>query len=231
LAKKLSSDLALFAVTAALLGFGLVMVWSASSVLAQEQHGNAYHFLLKQASGRPSASWPCRPPFVSTIASSAQPRFVFGAAIVTTLLLILVLFLKPVNETHRWIRLGILSFQPAELAKLSLVLYLASHIERRGERINEFLPSLFPVLLLLGWFAFLVFVQPDLGSAAILVITAGVMLFMAGVRLRYFAALTVPAGALLYFAVTGAHYRWARIVTFFNPWRTRGAAATRSSRA
>jgi cell division protein FtsW len=146
------------------------------------------------------------------------PRFVYGAAIVTTLLLILVLFLKPVNETHRWIRLGALSFQPAELAKLSLILFLATHLERRGERVNEFFTSLFPALLLLGWFAFLVFVQPDLGSAAILVITAAVMLFMAGVRLRYFAALAVPAGALLYFAVTGAHYRWARIVTFFNPW-------------
>ena len=74
---------------------------------------------------------------------------------VTTLLLILVLFLRPVNDTHRWIRLGALSFQPAELAKLAVILFLAYHLERRGERVNEFLPSLFPALLLLGWFAFL----------------------------------------------------------------------------
>jgi len=218
MAKKLSSDLALFAVTAALLGFGLVMVWSASSVLAQEHHGNAYHFLLKQA------LWAAIGLVAMSVALRIDyrklrtPRFVYGAVIATTLLLIVVLFLKPVNETHRWIRLGALSFQPAELAKLSLILFLATHLERRGERVNEFLTSLFPVLLLLGWFAFLVFVQPDLGSAAILVITAAVMLFLAGVRLRYFAALAVPASALLYFAVTGAHYRWARIVTFFNPW-------------
>ena len=218
MAKKLSSDLALFAVTAALLGFGLVMVWSASSVLAQERHGNAYHFLLRQALwagiGLVAMSVALRVDYRKLRA----PKYVYGLAILTTLLLILVLFLRPVNETHRWIRFGVLSFQPAELAKLSLILFLASHLERRGERVNEFLTSLFPVLLLLGWFAFLVFVQPDLGSAAILVVTAAVMLFVAGVRLRYFAALAVPASVLLYFAIAGAQYRWARIVSFFNPW-------------
>jgi cell division protein FtsW len=218
MAKKLSSDLGLFAVTAALLGFGLVMVWSASSVLAQEHHGNAYHFLLKQALwagiGLVGMSVALRLDYRKLRA----PKYVYGLAILTTLLLILVLFLRPVNETHRWIRFGVLSFQPAELAKLSLILFLASHLERRGERVNEFLTSLFPVLLLLGWFAFLVFVQPDLGSAAILVVTAAVLLFVAGVRLRYFAVLAVPASALLYFAIAGAHYRWTRIVTFFDPW-------------
>ena len=121
MAKKLSSDLALFAVTAALLGFGLVMVWSASSVLAQEHHGNAYHFLLKQS------LWAAIGLVAMSVALRIDyrrlrtPRFVYGAVIATTLLLIVVLFLKPVNETHRWIRLGALSFQPAELAKLELL--------------------------------------------------------------------------------------------------------------
>jgi cell division protein FtsW len=116
MAKKLSSDLGLFAVTAALLGFGLVMVWSASSVLAQEHHGNAYHFLLKQALwagiGLVGMSVALRLDYRKLRA----PKYVYGLAILTTLLLILVLFLRPVNETHRWIRFGVLSFQPAELA-------------------------------------------------------------------------------------------------------------------
>jgi cell division protein FtsW len=218
LARKLSSDLGLFAVTAALLGFGLVMVWSASSVLAQERHANAYHFLLKQTLWSGVGLVALSVALRADYRKLRSPAFVYGAVVLTTLLLVVVLFLKPVNETHRWIRLGPLSFQPAELAKLTLILFLAMHLDRRGERVNEFLTSLFPVLLLLGWFAFLVFVQPDLGSAAILVVTAAVMLFLAGVRLRYFAALAVPAGALLYFAVTGAQYRLARIATYFNPW-------------
>jgi len=218
LAKKLSSDVTLFAVTAALLGFGLVMVWSASTALAQERHGTAFYFLVKQA------IWTAVGLVVMSLALRIDyrrlrsPRFVYGVVIATTLLLILVLFLRPVNETHRWIRFGPLSFQPAELAKLAVILYLAYHLERRGERVNNFLTSVLPVLLLVGWFAFLVFVQPDLGSAAILVLTAGVMMFLAGVNLRYFAGLAIPSGILLYMAVTGAQYRWARILAFFNPW-------------
>lgn len=218
MAKKLSSDLTLFAVTAALLGFGLVMVWSASSALAQEVHGNAYHFLVKQV------LWAAVGLTVMVAALRIdyrrlrQPVVVYAAVVGATLLLILVLFLHPVNDAHRWIRLGGLSFQPAELAKLALVLFLAYHLERRGDRVNEFLPALFPVLLLLGWFSFLIFIQPDLGSAATLVVTGCVMLFLAGVRLRYFAALALFGLPLLYQAIMVAAYRRDRIEAFLNPW-------------
>ena len=122
------------------------------------------------------------------------------------------------NDTHRWIRLGALSFQPAELAKLAAILFLAYHLERRRDRVNEFLPSLFPVLLLLGWFAFLIFIQPDLGTAATIVLIGGVMLFLAGVRLRYFAALAVLGPPVLYHAVMAAAYRRDRIEAYLNPW-------------
>jgi cell division protein FtsW len=218
LAKKLSSDSSLFAVTLALLGLGLVMVWSASSAHGQEVHGNAYHFLIRQV------LWAVLGLTVMVAAMRIdyrklrQPRVVYGVVIVATLLLILVLFLKPVNDAHRWIRLGALSFQPAELAKLALVLFLAYHLERKQDRVNEFLPSLFPALLLLGWFAFLVLIQPDLGSAATLVLIGCVMLLLAGVRLRQFVALAIPALLALYQAVMLAPYRRDRIEAFFNPW-------------
>jgi cell division protein FtsW len=122
-----------------------------------------------------------------------------------------------VNETHRWIRLGPLSFQPAELAKLSIVLYLAYHIERRAERVNDF-ALLFPGLLLVGWFAFLVLIQPDLGTAFCLVLTGAVMLFVAGVRLRYFAVLAIPTLTALYAAITAVPWRIRRVFVFLNPW-------------
>ena len=218
MAKKLSSDSTIFAVSVALLGFGLVMVWSASSVLAQELHGNAYHFVIKQG------LWACLGFSVMVAAMRLdyrklrQPAVVYAGVILTTLLLIVVLFMRPVNDVHRWLRLGGMSFQPAELAKLSLILFLAYHLERRGHRVNEFLSSLFPVLLLLGWYAFLIYIQPDLGSAATLVVVGCVMLYLAGVRMRYFAALAVLGLPVLYQAVTVAAYRRERILAFLNPW-------------
>jgi cell division protein FtsW len=187
-------------------------------VLAEEVHGNAYHFLVRQV------VWAAVGLAVMVAAMRfdyrklRRPGAVYLAVGTATVLLILVLFVRPVNDVHRWLRLGALSFQPAELAKLAMVLSLAYHIERRGERINDFLPSLFPALLLLGWFAFLIFIQPDLGTAATLVLIGCVMLFLGGVRLRYFAALSLPAAVLLYHAVTAAAYRRDRIEAFLNPY-------------
>ncbi len=218
MAKKLSSDPVLFVVTLGLLGVGLVMVWSASSALAQEQHGSSHYYLVRQI------VWACFGLVAMGAAmrvdyrSLRQPAVICGAVGLTTLLLIGVLFTAPVNDTHRWFRFGTLSFQPTELAKLTLILFLAYHLERKGDRINEFLTSLFPALLLVGWFVFLIYIQPDLGTAATLVMIAGVMLFVAGVRLRYFVAVAVPAAFVGYQAVMVAAYRRDRIEAFLNPW-------------
>jgi cell division protein FtsW len=218
MARKLASDRALFAVTVALLGIGLLMVWSASSALAQERHGSAYYFLVRQA------LWAGLGLLAMFLAIRLDYRrlrerhVVFGLLGAATALLILVLFLPTVNETHRWIRLGPLSFQPAELAKIALILFLAYYLERKAGRIHEFLGTVVPALLIVGWFAFLVFIQPDLGSAATLVLIAGVMLFLAGVRLRYFVALLTLALPVLFYAVSSAGYRRDRIEAFINPW-------------
>src|SRR5262245_29576083 len=217
MARKLSSDRALFAVTVALLGIGLVTVWSASSALAQEHHGSAYYFLARQAvwAGLGLAAM-----FLTIRVDYRQLRersLVFGLLGASTLLLILVLFLPTVNETHRWIRLGPLSFQPAELAKVALILFLAYYLEKKDGRIHELL-TVVPALLIVGWFAFLIFIQPDMGTAATLVLIACVLLFLAGVRLRYFAALGVAALPLVIYAVSSAAYRRDRIEAFISPW-------------
>jgi cell division protein FtsW len=217
-AKKLASDATLFAVTVALIGLGLVTVWSASSALAQETHGNPYYFLFRQAVWAAVGLVGMAAAMSVDYRRLRRPGVVYAVVAVTTLLLIAVLFMKPLNETHRWLRLGPLSFQPAELAKLAMILFLAYHLERRADRVNEFLPSLFPALLLLGWFAFLIFIQPDLGSAATLVLIGGVMLYLAGLHVRYFGVLTVLAVPVLYHAVTAAAYRRDRIEAYLNPW-------------
>ncbi len=217
MAKKLSTDLTLLAVALGLMFFGTVMVWSASSALAQERHGNAYYFALKQGLWGLIGIGGMVAALRLDYRALRRPVVVYSLLAASTLLLIAVLFLRPVNETHRWIRLGALSFQPAELAKLSIVLFLAYFVERRGERMNDFL-QLFPALLLVAWLGFLVLIQPDLGTAFCLVLTGGVMLFVAGVRLRYFAVLAIPALAVLYVAIASVPWRRGRLVTFLNPW-------------
>jgi cell division protein FtsW len=218
MAKKLSTDPLLFTVTAALLGLGLVMVWSASTALAQEHYGSPYHFVVRQI------VWACLGVTLMLTLMRIdyrklrQPSVIYTVLGVTSLLLIVVLFLPSVNDTRRWIRLGQLSFQPAELAKFALVLYLAYHLERRGERVNEFLTSLFPALLLLGWFSFLIYQQPDLGSAATLALIGCVMLFLGGVRMRYFTAFGLLGVALLVFGIAAAEYRVKRVFIFTKPW-------------
>ena len=217
MAKRLSSDTTLFAVTAALMGIGLVMVWSASSALAKENHGTAYYFLVRQA------LWAAIGLGVMVYAMRIdyrklrRPGVVFAALATAAVLLMLVLFLKPVNDTHRWIRFLGLSFQPAEFAKLTVILYLAQHLEKKGEAVNDFLSGLFPPLLLLGWFAFLIYIQPDLGSAATLVLIGCTMLFLAGVRFRYFVSFGAVGVILLYLAITVASYRAHRIEAFLDP--------------
>jgi cell division protein FtsW len=217
-AKRLASDTTIFAVTVALMGLGLVMVWSASSALAQESHGTAYFFFARQA------VWAVLG-LVGMIAvmridyrKLRQPVVVYSALIVSALLLILVLFLRPVNDTHRWVRFGALSFQPAEFARLTVILYLAYHLEKKGEAVNDFLSGLFPALLLLGWFTFLIYIQPDLGNAATLVLIGFTMMFLAGVRMRYFATLGALGVVLLYAAITVASYRAHRIEAFLDPY-------------
>jgi cell division protein FtsW len=216
-AKKLSTDMVLLFVTVALIGFGMVMVWSASSALAQERHGSPYYFLLKQALWGVVGLGAMVAALRLDYRVLRRPAVVYSLLAGANLLLVVVLFLQPVNETHRWIRLGALSFQPAELAKLSVVVYLAYHIERRAERVND-LALLFPTLLLLGWFGFLVLIQPDLGTAFCLVLTGAVMLYVAGIRMRYFAVLAVPALFVLYVAIAAVPWRSRRLLTFLNPW-------------
>ena len=207
MAKKLSSDIVLAAATVALLGFGLVMVWSASSALSAERHGNAYHLVLRQS------VWAILG--ISAMVTAMRfdyrrlrsPLVVHGAIIVTSLLLLTALLMRPLNDTHRWITLGPFSLQPAELAKVVSVLFLAYLLEKRAGQMGEFLPTIFPAAVVVGWFAFLIVAQPDLGSALALVLTGAVLLFLGGLPLRWFAGLLLLGLPVFYQVVMAAAYR------------------------
>ena len=224
MAKKLSTDKTLFAVAIALLGFGQDMVWSASSAAAQEKYGNPYHFLVRQLLCAAFGMVLLVAAMRFDYRKLNRPEVVYSFAVAATLLLVVVLFLPPVNDARRWLRVLGISFQPSELAKFSAVLFLAYHIHRKGERINDLLLSVFPAFVFLAWLAYLIYIEPDLGTAATVVVIGAVMLFLAGLRLRYFAVLGAVSLAGLCQAILFMPFRRERILSYLNPFAdARGA--------
>jgi cell division protein FtsW len=221
MAKRVSVDRWLFAVTMLLVFVGLVMVFSASAVMARERFGSPYAFLFKQL------IWAVAGLIAMVVTMRVDyrrykhPALVFSFMGVTTLLLISVFFLDPSHNTHRWIHAGGFSFQPSELAKPALILFLAYFLENRTKSMddvrNTLVPAATPILVFLG----LIVLEPDLGTAIACAGIAGCILYVAGMRMRYFGyafAASLPALYLLIFHVA---WRRDRILAFLNPYADR----------
>jgi hypothetical protein len=148
-------------------------------------------------------------------------RLVIPLLVVSFALLVLVLvppFGQSINGTRRWFHVGPVSFQPVELAKFSLVLYLASFLTRRQEVIARFTEGLLPILLVAGGMAALTLAQPDLGNSLALIILTLALAYMAGARVRHMAAIAACALPMVIAAIAMKPYRWRRMVAFVNPW-------------
>jgi len=221
MAKRVSVDRWLFSVTMLLVFVGLVMVFSASAVMARERFGSPYAFLVKQL------IWAAAGLIAMVVAMRVDyrryrhPALVCSALGITTLLLISVFFLDRTHNTHRWIHAGGFSFQPSELAKPVLILFLAYFLESRTRSMddlrNTLLPAVAPVVLLLG----LIVLQPDLGTAIACAGIAACILYVAGMRLRYFAYAFGASLLPLYFLIFHVSWRRDRILAFMNPYADR----------
>jgi cell division protein FtsW len=224
MAKRVSVDRWLFTVTMLLVFVGLVMVFSASAVMARERFGSPYAFLLKQL------VWAAAGLLAMVVAMRVDyrrykhPALVFSFLGITTLLLISVFFLDRSHNTHRWFRVGAFSFQPSELAKPVLILFLAYFLEARTKAMddwrNTLMPAAAPVLLLLG----LIVLQPDLGTAIACAGIAACILYVAGMRLRYFGYAFGASLVPLYFLIFHVSFRRDRILAFMNPYAERQKA-------
>jgi len=218
MAKRVSVDRWMFTVTAILVFIGLIMVFSASAVMAKERYGSAYEFLLKQL------VWAVAGLAAMFVAMRVDyrrlkhPAFVFPLVGFTTLLLISVFFLDRTHGTHRWFHLGPISFQPSELAKPALIFFLAWFLENKTNAMNDWrntlLPAVAPTVVFLGLIVF----QPDLGTALACAGITACMLFVAGIRLRYFGYAFPAAIVPLYFLIFHVAYRKDRILAFLNPY-------------
>src|SRR6266852_5916697 len=218
MAKRVSVDGWLFTVTLILVFLGLVMVFSASAVMAKERYGSGYFFLFRQV------GWAATGIAAMVVAMKIDyrrykhPGVVFSVLGVTTLLLISVFFLDRAHNTHRWIHFGGFSFQPSEVAKVAVILFLAYFLENRIGSMHDWRNTLLPAILPTLTFLALIVLQPDLGTAiACAAITACVM-FVAGLDLRYLGYAFLAPVVPLYFLIFHVAYRRDRILAFLDPY-------------
>lgn len=224
MAKRVFVDRWLFIVTLLLVFVGLVMVFSASAVMARERFGSEYAFLSKQLIWAVAGLLAMVVTMRVDYRRYKSPALVFSLMGVTTLLLISVFFLDRSHNTHRWIHAGGFSFQPSELAKPVLILFLAYFLENRAKTIddvrNTLVPACAPVLVFLG----LIVLQPDLGTAIACAAIAACIFYVAGMRMRYFGYAFAASIAPLYFLVFHVAFRRDRILAFINPYADRQRA-------
>jgi cell division protein FtsW len=210
----------LLVTTIALVMFGLVMVYSASAALAHETYRTQFHFVLRQGLAALLGTGLLLGSLWLGYARLERPWVVYGLLGVTVSLLVLVLLLPPVRGTHRFIRLPGLMFQPSELAKLAMVLFLAYFLSRKDAPARrDPRQGLLPVGLVVGLLMGLVFLGRDLGTILMMGGTATAMLVVAGVPLRYPALAGLLCSPLLLYALLREPYRRARLLAFLDPWK------------
>jgi cell division protein FtsW len=217
MAYKASSDKPLFITANVLAIFGLIMVYSASSVIASDQHAgmSAYYFLrqlLYAAAGYIAMV------FLMNIDYHHWQRRKWIAVLIlaSSAGLAFVLTQPMVNHAHRWLRYGIISFQPSEAAKLVILIFAAAYLHQYEDDINDFKQRLLPFLLVVLLFAGLVAIEPDLGQAVCMLLIVSVLLFMAGLSWKYLCGACVAAVPALYLAISLFSYRSDRIAAFLN---------------
>ncbi len=209
----------------ALVGFGVVMVYSASFAVAEERMGDPYHFLKKQAVA--AAIGICLLVFAARMnyriwQSLSIPLLVASAALLAAL--ILPGIRHDIGGSSRWLKLGPFSFQPSELAKLALVIYLARSLARKEGRMKSFTVGFLPHVIVMGALFLLVLKQPDFGTGILFVTLVFIMLFVGGARLLFLGGALVPALPILIYLAVKADYRWVRITAFLDPWKDPGKA-------
>lgn len=214
-------DRMLLAAAIVLVVIGIVMVYSSSSVVALKKYNDAAYFMKRQI------LWSLFGAALMVIAMRTDHR-IFGSQRAAVGLLVVALLLlagtlvpgvgSSVNGARRWLRTGALTFQPAELAKFAVAVYLSYYIAKKGRRIGDFSSGLAPALVVTGIFSCLLALQPDFGAAVTLAVVAGIMLFIGGASVLHLGGTVIASLPLLSIAVAGSAYRIKRIFAFLDPW-------------
>ncbi|HGJ67519.1 TPA: putative lipid II flippase FtsW [bacterium] len=213
-------DKYLLIVVGLLLAIGILMVYSASNAYSREQNGDSLYYLKRHL------IWCVLGVFLMFFAMII-PNYYFFERLAWLLLglsaILLVLVYVPVigvniNGSSRWIKIGGLTFQPVELTKLSIVIYIARFLNRKADDVKSFGHGILPVLLVVSVFLGLIFAQPDLGSVILITLLVFLMLFIGGAKIWHLAAISSVGLIFMIFGIFCANYRIDRLFTFFNLW-------------
>jgi cell division protein FtsW len=218
MSRKLTYDTSLFGAAMLIVVVGLVMIYSASAMIATQKlgAGEAYHFLTRQCVWLLTGG-AVMLALMHVDSSLLRDRRVLGVLMAAALLaLVIALFQPSINGKHRWIVTPLFQIQPSELAKPVIILFLAAFLARREDRINELTSTLLPIGCVLGLFGSLIVLE-DFGTTVTIMLVAAGMIFAAGIswsRVAIFAVTLIPAAGMLVFS---AAYRRDRLFTFLNP--------------
>ncbi len=218
MARKLAPDKWLFAATVGLALFGVVMVYSASAVLAQKENGSQFHYVLKQG------VWVAIGFVVMLLAMQfnyqqlKSRRIVYSLLLMCSIGLISVFAFSSTNGAHRWIKLPGVSLQPSEITKLSLIIFLAYFLEKRAGEEGDFWRTFVPCGVITGWLACLVVIEPDFGTAMMLVLIFTVLIYTSGARVLHLAMAAAPALVAATGLLIFVPWRLKRLITFMDPW-------------
>ncbi len=218
MAARVGVDKWLFFTTLLLIVVGLVMVFSASAVVAQERYHTPYAFVGRQAGWALAGVAAMLLLMHVDVSKYNSSRFIYPALCITTLLLVMVFFFPDSHNTHRWIRFGgLFTFQPSEIAKPVLVLFLAWFLHTRLDAMRDWRQTLLRAIVVPVVFILLIAKQPDLGTALVLAGVTAMMMILAGMEWKYLlagVAAALPGLAAMLFLVA---WRRQRMLVFLNP--------------
>jgi len=222
-ARRLETDRWLFGVTLVLCLMGVVMIFSASAITAQQMYGHSYIFVARQAAWLVMGLLGMFALMKLDYHRLREPAVVYTVLCLVVVMLVGTFFLDKSHATHRWIKLGPLNLQPSEMAKLAIILYLAWFLDlRRRETSLEFkkqdflqtiLPAVAPILACVA----LIVAQPDLGTSVDVVLIMAAILFVAGLSWKWLAVGAAAGLPALLLLIMNASYRQARLMAFLHP--------------
>jgi len=218
--RKLNTHVWMLLVLFLILGFGGIMIYSTSAIYAEEAHGDSFFYLKRHL------TWIVLGLIGMFLAWKVDyhiwRRYSKPLFFVSVGLLIMVYMPgigRSAGGARRWLSLGGFGFQPSELAKLALIIYLSDILTRKQRWVQEFWKGLVPPLVIIGIMVGLILLQPDLGTSMSMAIVAFIILFIAGVKWQYLATLGLSALPFLFVFICSAPYRWNRIMVFLHPWK------------